>query len=130
MPDVIGGPDGRLLRCPLAYREAGDKRAQCPNAGVVFNPFHVVAQDGLEVIDRVRVNEANLLHHEKAAWKVVKGSRWRLRSNGQRLLLANKVPGYWSSPRCVLCHPSPKQHVVVTWCQTVPRSDTAKVLRC
>ena len=34
-------------------------RAQCPNAEVVYDLFHVVAKYGREVIDRVRVDEAN-----------------------------------------------------------------------
>lgn len=56
-------------------------RAQCPNAEVVFDLFHVVAKYGREVIDRVRVDEANRLRHDKKARKVVKGARWLLLRN-------------------------------------------------
>jgi transposase len=62
-----------------AYEE--EVRWQCPQAEVVFDLFHVVAKYGREVIDRVRVDEANRLKHDKAARKVVKGSRWLLLRN-------------------------------------------------
>jgi transposase len=68
-----------------AYEQ--EVRARCPNAQVVFDLFHVVAKFGREVIDRVRVDEANRLRHDKPARKVIKGSRWLLlrdRSNIQR----------------------------------------------
>jgi len=50
-----------------------EMRAQCPQAEVVFDLFHVVAKYGHEVIDRVRVDEANRLKHDKAARKVDEG---------------------------------------------------------
>jgi transposase len=56
-------------------------RARCPNAEVVFDLFHVVAKFGREVVDRVRVDEANRLRHDKPARKVVKGARWLLLRN-------------------------------------------------
>jgi transposase len=68
-----------------AYEQ--EVRARCPNAEVVFDLFHVVAKFGREVIDRVRVDEANRLRHDKPARKVIKGSRWLLlrnRSNIER----------------------------------------------
>lgn len=42
-------------------------KAQCPNAEVVYDLFHVVAKYGREVIDRVRVDEANRLRQDKPA---------------------------------------------------------------
>ena len=60
-------------------------RAQCPKAEVVFDLFHVVAKYGREVIDRVRVDEANRLRGDKAARQVVKGSRWLLLRNRENL---------------------------------------------
>ena len=56
-------------------------RHQCPKAEVVFDLFHVVAKYGREVIDRVRVDEANRLKHDKTARKVVKSARWLLLRN-------------------------------------------------
>lgn len=62
-----------------AYEQ--EVRAQCPNAQVVFDMFHVVAKFGREVVDRVRVDEANRLRDDKPARKVIKGSRWLLLRN-------------------------------------------------
>ncbi len=56
-------------------------KANCPNARVVFDLFHVVAKYGREVIDRVRVDEANRLRQDKAARRLVKSSRWLLLRN-------------------------------------------------
>lgn len=60
-------------------------KAHCPNAEVVYDLFHVVAKYGREVIDRVRVDEANRLRHDKQARKVVKGSRWLLLRNRENV---------------------------------------------
>lgn len=62
-----------------AYEE--EVRAQCPHVKIVYDLFHVVAKYGREVIDRVRVDEANRLRHDKKARKVIKGSRWLLLRN-------------------------------------------------
>ena len=58
---------------------------QCPNAVVVYDRFHVVAKYGREVMDRVRVDQANQLRDDKVARKVVKGSRWLLLRNPENL---------------------------------------------
>jgi transposase len=58
---------------------------QCPNAEVVYDRFHVVAKYGREVMDRVRVDQANQLRDDKAARKVIKGSRWLLLRNADNL---------------------------------------------
>src|SRR5262249_50764994 len=50
-------------------------QAHCPHAEIVFDLFHVVAKYGREVIDRVRVDEANRLRHDKRARKVIKSPR-------------------------------------------------------
>lgn len=57
----------------------------CPNAVVVFDLFHVVAKYGREVIDRVRVDVANELRHDKAARRLVKGMRWMLLRNAENI---------------------------------------------
>ena len=59
--------------------------AQCPNAEIVYDLFHVVAKYGREVIDRVRVDEANRLQHDKKARKVIKSSRWLLLRNRENV---------------------------------------------
>lgn len=56
-----------------------------PQADVVYDLFHVVAKFGREVIDRVRVDEANRLRHDKKARKVVKTSRWLLLRNSRNV---------------------------------------------
>lgn len=60
-------------------------RAHCPQAQVVFDLFHVVAKYGREVIDRVRVDEANRLGQDKRARHVIKSSRWLLLRNRQNI---------------------------------------------
>lgn len=60
-------------------------RAHCPNAEVVYDLFHVVAKYGREVIDRVRVDEANRLRADKPARRLVKTSRWLLLRNRENV---------------------------------------------
>ena len=66
-----------------AYAE--EVKVQCPHAEIVYDLFHVVAKYGREVMDRVRVDEANRLKHDKPARKVVKGSRWLLLRNEENI---------------------------------------------
>ncbi|UOE81714.1 ISL3 family transposase [Vibrio splendidus] len=56
-------------------------QAHCPNAKVVYDLFHVVAKFGREVMDRVRVDQANKLKKDKKARQWVKRSRWVLLKN-------------------------------------------------
>jgi len=63
------------------YEEA--TREHCPNAEIVYDPFHLIAAYGREVIDKVRVRET---------WKaygrlleVIKGSRYLLLKNRENL---------------------------------------------
>lgn len=67
-----------------AYEE--EVRAQCPRAEVVYDLFHVVAKYGREVIDRVRVDEANRLRNDKPARKVIKRARWLLLRNAENVI--------------------------------------------
>ena len=60
-------------------------QAHCPKARVVYDLFHVVAKFGREVIDRVRVDQANQLRHDQPARKAVKRSRWLLLRNKSNL---------------------------------------------
>lgn len=66
-------------------------QAHCPNAQIVFDLFHVVAKYGREVIDRVRLDQANQLRHDKPARKVVKSSRWLLLRNRENLDRCQRV---------------------------------------
>lgn len=60
-------------------------KQHCPQAEVVYDLFHVVARYGREVIDRIRVDQANALRHDKPARKVIKNSRWLLLRNPDNL---------------------------------------------
>ena len=60
-------------------------QAHCPNARVVYDLFHVVAKFGREVVDRVRVDQANRLKADPAGRRAIKRSRWLLLRNRQNL---------------------------------------------
>ena len=66
-------------------------RQHCPQAEVVYDLFHVVARFGREVIDRVRVDQANALRDQPAARQVIKRSRWLLLRNRNNLDAAQAV---------------------------------------
>ena len=66
-----------------AYEE--EVRSQCPKAEIVYDLFHVAAKYGREVVDRVRVDEANRLRQDKKARQVVKSSRWLLLRNAENI---------------------------------------------
>lgn len=66
-------------------------RQHCPQAEVVYDLFHVVACFGREVIDRVRVDQANALRDQPAARQVIKRSRWLLLRNRNNLEAAQGV---------------------------------------
>lgn len=72
-----------------AYEE--EVRYQCPLVEIVYDLFHVVAKYGREVIDRVRVDEANRLRNDKPARKIVKGARWLLLRNRENVKPADRV---------------------------------------
>jgi len=83
------GPAGcRRIQAVAMDMNAGyelEVKAQCPNAKVVFDLYHVVAKYHREVTDRVRVDEANRLRDDKPARKVVKSARWLLLRNRKTL---------------------------------------------
>jgi len=79
------GPEGRkrikAVAMDMSRSFEEEVRFQCPDAEIVFDLFHVVAKYGREVINRVRVDEANRVRHDKKARKVIKSSRWLLLRN-------------------------------------------------
>jgi len=83
------GPQGcaRIRAVAMDMNSAYDLevRLHCPKAEVVYDLFHVVAKYGREVIDRVRVDEANRLRADKPARRVVKTSRWLLLRNRENV---------------------------------------------
>ncbi|MBJ6751837.1 ISL3 family transposase [Geomonas anaerohicana] len=62
-----------------AYEE--EVKANCPQAAIVYDLFHVVAKYSREVLDRVRNAEADRLKDDKKARKVIRTSRWLLLRN-------------------------------------------------
>jgi transposase len=79
-----------------------EAKAHCPNIRVVYDLFHVIAKFGREVINRVRVDQANALRADPPARRVIKRNRWLLLRNRSSLtdeqaiklddLLAANVP--------------------------------------
>jgi transposase len=82
--ELLGAEGCTQIKAVAMDMNAGyleEVRSQCPQAQIVYDLFHVVARYGHEVIDRVRVDEANRLRHDPKARQVVKGSRWLLLRN-------------------------------------------------
>lgn len=66
-------------------------RKHCPKAEVVYDLFHVVARFGREVVDRVRVDQANTLRESPSERQVIKRSRWLLLRNRDNLQAGQAV---------------------------------------
>ena len=86
--DLLGAQGCQALEAVVmdmsaAYGE--EVRARCPKARIVYDLFHVIAKYGREVIDRVRVDEANRVRADRKARKLVKGSRWLLLRNRENV---------------------------------------------
>jgi len=83
------GPEGcDQLQAVVMDMNAGymeEVKARCRHAEIVYDLFHVVAKYGREVIDRVRVDEANRLRQDRPARHLVKSSRWLLLRNRQNV---------------------------------------------
>lgn len=83
------GPEicGQIEAVAMDMNTALDLEVQrhCPQAEVVYDLFHVIAKFGREVIDRVRVDQANALRSDKPARRVIKRSRWLLLRNQSNL---------------------------------------------
>ncbi|MCP4612747.1 MAG: ISL3 family transposase [Planctomycetes bacterium] len=59
------------------YKEA--TKEYCPNAEIVYDPFHIIAAYGREVIDKVRMQEFRRANDEEK--KFIKGSKYLLLKN-------------------------------------------------
>lgn len=66
-------------------------KKHCRKAKVVYDLFHVISKYGREVIDRVRVDEANRHRNDKPARQFVKRGRWLVLRNPQNVP-ADQVP--------------------------------------
>lgn len=60
-------------------------KANCPQAAIVYDLFHVVAKYSREVLDRVRNAEADRVKDDKKARKVIRTSRWLLLRNSRNV---------------------------------------------
>lgn len=89
------GPTGcAQLQAAVMDMNAGypeEVRAHCPHAAIVYDLFHVIAKYGREVIDRVRVDEANRLRQDRPARHLLKSSRWLLLRNRENVADADQV---------------------------------------
>ncbi len=99
--DALGGFFNALghERCALIEAVSVDMwkpyrteiEAHCPRAKIVYDLFHVVAKYGREVIDRVRVEETNLVARAAGPGpirnqrRVIKGVRWLLLRNREHV---------------------------------------------
>ncbi len=86
--DLLGEAGCRRIKAvamDMSAAYANELRARCPQAEIVYDLFHVVARYGHDVIDRVRVDEANRLRADRPARKVVKSARWLLLRNRANL---------------------------------------------
>ena len=82
--EMLGSARCRMIEAVVMDRHSAyeqEVKANCPQAEIVFDLFHVVAKYGREVIDRVRIDEANRLRHDKPARHVIKSARWLLLRN-------------------------------------------------
>jgi transposase len=82
--ELLGDAGCQRIRAAVMDMNAGyaeEVRSRCPQAEIVYDLFHVVAKYGREVIDRVRVDEANRLRQDRPARRLVKGARWLLLRN-------------------------------------------------
>jgi transposase len=83
----LGEACARIEAVGMDMNTAFDLEVQkhCPQAAVVYDLFHVVAKFGREVVDRVRVDQANRLRENRPARQIIKRSRWLLLRNRQNL---------------------------------------------
>lgn len=87
-PEKCGAVAAVAMDMWPAYEEA--TRAHCPNAEIVYDPFHLIAAYGREVVDKVRQ-----LEFERASEKqkeVFLGSKYLLLKNRQNLDPARDEP--------------------------------------
>lgn len=90
--DLLGVEGCRQLRAVAMDMNAAyinEVQARCPQAEIVYDLFHVVAKYGREVIDRVRVDEANRLRQDRPARRLVKSARWLLLRNRENVTRAD-----------------------------------------
>jgi len=80
-PEKCGRIEAVAMDMWKPYEEA--TREHCPNAEIVYDPFHLIAAYGRDVIDKVRVQETRKAHGRQL--EVIKGSRYLLLKNFSNL---------------------------------------------
>ena len=89
------GPQGcqqiQAVVMDMSGAYAQEVRAQCPQAQIVYDLYHVVAKYSREVIDRVRSQEAQRLRAEQAPNRLVRGDRWLLLRNARNLNATQQI---------------------------------------
>ena len=86
--ELLGADDCKAIEAVVMDMSAAfelEVRAHCPGAKIIYDLFHVVAKYSREVIDRVRVDEANRVRSDPRARRVVKTARWLLLRNRSNL---------------------------------------------
>jgi transposase len=86
--EALGEKGRQKLRAAVmdmngAYEQ--EVRAQCPNARIVYDLFHIAANYSRRVIDEVRQAEAARLNRNKEGRRIIKGARWLLLRNRENL---------------------------------------------
>jgi transposase len=92
--ELLGEEGCKRIQAVAMDMNAGyelEVQAQCPQAKIVFDLYHVVAKFNREVTDRVRVDEANRLRDDKPARKIVKSARWLLLRNRKNLKTEQRI---------------------------------------
>jgi transposase len=86
--ELLGAEGCREIQAVVMDMSAAfelEVRHHCTGAEIIYDLFHVVAKYSREVIDRVRVDEANRLKADRRARHVVKTARWLLLRNRDNL---------------------------------------------
>lgn len=86
--DALGEKGRQKVRAAIMDMNGAyevEVRAQCPNARVVYDLFHIAANYSRRVIDPVRSQEAARVKRDKTARAVIKGARWLLLRNRENL---------------------------------------------
>jgi transposase len=86
--ELLGRDRCKLIRAvamDMNSAHEAEVKANCEHTQIVFDLFHVVAKFGREVIDRVRVDEANRLRDDRPGRHVIKSARWLLLRNRENI---------------------------------------------
>jgi len=75
----------------MSHAFRAEVQMHCPQAEIVYDLFHVVAKYGKEVVDAIRVAEANRIRHDRAGRKLIKGAKVSIHPPGHGLSIAFAV---------------------------------------